>query len=229
MNGPVALVVDEDNATRAQLTSALVRFGVRVLEAADSAAASAQLRRGSVRLLFVDLQLPERGAERLIALARSHSPEYSLVVMTRRPSLESAVEAVRMGACDYLVKPLTADKIQTACNRALASRVGTSQFGDSAPVALGFVAQPQFAGASIPGSESSDVDPGQRRFDAAVPAEMTVNVPLVGDFRKISQCLVREALVKFRGNKAAAARALGMHRKTLYRLLQSEPGGAEEA
>jgi DNA-binding NtrC family response regulator len=229
MNGPVALVVDEDNAARTLLSSALVQFGLRVLEAAGSAAASAPLLRGSVRLLFVDLQLPDHGAERLIALARSYCPECSLVVMTQRPSLESAVEAVRMGACDYLVKPLTSDKIQTACNRALVARIGAPHSTDPASAGLDLVAQPQLAGVSTPGDELSSEGHGRRRFDPAVPAEMTVNVPLVGDFRKISQCLVREALVKFRGNKAAAARALGMHRKTLYRLLQAEPGTSDEA
>jgi DNA-binding NtrC family response regulator len=229
MNGPVALVVDEDNATRTVLSGALGRMGIRSIEAADSAAASVQLRRGSVRLLFVDLQLPERGAERLIALARSNCTEFSLVVMTRRPSLESAVEAVRMGACDYLVKPLTGDKIQTACKRAMATRVDVMQQDELSPATLEFGSHAPLAGMAIQEDESTAAAHGRRRFDAAVPAEMTVNVPLVGDFRKISQCLVREALVKFRGNKAAAARALGMHRKTLYRLLQAEPDDSEEA
>jgi DNA-binding NtrC family response regulator len=227
MNGPVALIADEDNAARALLSSALVRLGVRVLEAADSAAASAQLRRGSVRVLFVDLQLPHRGAERLIALARSYSTEYSLVVMTRRPSLESAVEAVRVGACDYLVKPLTSDKIETACKRALAGRFGAPQ--SAGPGALDLVSQPRLASVATPAGESSSAEQDRRRFDPALPAEMTVTVPLVGDFRKISQCVAREALVKFQGNKTAAARALGMHRKTLYRLLQADRGESHEA
>ena len=80
------------------VATSLERFSVRVVEAADTAAAVAELRREAVRLLFVDLQLPDRGAEQLIALARMRCPEYSLVVMTRRPSLESAVEAVRTAA-----------------------------------------------------------------------------------------------------------------------------------
>jgi len=228
MNGPVALVVDEENASRALLTSALVAFGVNVIEAGDIDAALAELRRSPVRLLFVDLQLPDGSAERLIDLARSYSPEYSLVVMTRRPSLKSAVEAVRMGACDYLVKPLTSDKIETACTRALAGRTVTPQSADSVPEALDLGVQPELSDVLIPRSESSNVGYGRRRFDAASPAEMTVNVPLVGDFRKITQCLVREALAKFRGNKAAAARALGMHRKTLYRLLREGATNTDE-
>jgi two-component system response regulator HydG len=46
-----------------------------------------------------------------------------------------------------------------------------------------------------------------------------ISVPLVGDLRTIERCVVREVVRRLGGNKAAAARALGMHRRTLYRVL----------
>jgi len=55
---------------------------------------------------------------------------------------------------------------------------------------------------------------------AAVPSCDMVSVPLVGDLRTIEQCVIREVVRRCSGNKAAAARALGMHRRTLYRVLQ---------
>jgi DNA-binding NtrC family response regulator len=228
MNEPVGLVADEDQATRTIVANALNRFGLVVLEAASFAAAETQVNRQPVRLLFLDLQLPETGAERLIALVQSRWPESSLVVMTRHPSIESAVDAVRMGACDYLAKPLSPEEIQTACQRALGLSAEPSD-----PVAstslLELVHPERLAELTFQNAASVEVQYHQQRFDSAVPAEMTVNVPLVGDFRKISQCLVREALVKFHGNKAAAARALGIHRKTLYRLLQADRGNSNSA
>jgi DNA-binding NtrC family response regulator len=53
-----------------------------------------------------------------------------------------------------------------------------------------------------------------------VPDCDMVSVPLVGDLRTIEQCVIREVVRRCSGNKAAAARALGMHRRTLYRVLQ---------
>jgi len=55
---------------------------------------------------------------------------------------------------------------------------------------------------------------------ATVPSCDMVSVPLVGDLRTIEQCVIREVVRRCSGNKAAAARALGMHRRTLYRVLQ---------
>jgi two-component system, response regulator RegA len=214
MNGPVALVVDDDLAQCAKLIRTLTGLGVRVFEATDYDSAATHLRRGPVQMLFVELQLPGRGAERLMALARSTAPHHALVLMTRRPALESAIEAIRMGACDYLPKPLDAETVHRACQRALAGRTGTSPPEAAKP-------------AAAPG-ETPSADPQRRRGGSSQPAEMTVSVPLAGDFRKISQCLVREALARFDGNKAAAARALGMHRKTLYRLLQSAADSARD-
>ncbi len=46
-----------------------------------------------------------------------------------------------------------------------------------------------------------------------------ISVPLVGDLRTIERCVIREVVRRLGGNKAAAARALGMHRRTLYRVL----------
>ncbi len=54
------------------------------------------------------------------------------------------------------------------------------------------------------------------------PAAETVSVPLVGGLKQIEQYLVHEVIRRCRGNKAAAARSLGLHRRTLYRLLKEK-------
>jgi DNA-binding NtrC family response regulator len=56
----------------------------------------------------------------------------------------------------------------------------------------------------------------------------TVSVPLVGGLKQIVQSVIREVIRRCQGNKAAAARLLRLHRRTLYRLLQESPGGKDE-
>jgi len=49
-----------------------------------------------------------------------------------------------------------------------------------------------------------------------------ISVPLLGDLKKIERAVIEAVIERCRGNKAAAARALGLHRRTLYRILQDE-------
>lgn len=59
-----------------------------------------------------------------------------------------------------------------------------------------------------------------------LPAANIVSVPLEGDLKSIERSVIREVLRRHGGNKAAAARALGMHRRTLYRILDNQRGSA---
>ena len=57
-----------------------------------------------------------------------------------------------------------------------------------------------------------------------------ISVPLVGGLKRMERSIIDEVIQRCRGNKAAAARALGMHRRTLYRLLEDDqPGKVEQA
>jgi DNA-binding NtrC family response regulator len=76
-----------------------------------------------------------------------------------------------------------------------------------------------------PTVEETDVDelliPGQRHSDNKM-----LSVPIEGDYKMISQAIIAEAIQLARGNKSAAARSLGLHRKTLYRIMKD--GGHRE-
>jgi DNA-binding NtrC family response regulator len=95
------LVVDDDRFQR-ELVRDVLGERAEVRECADAAAALAALRRGPVDLILSDLSMPGRsGLELLQAVLRDH-PGTDFVLLTANASVASAVEALRMGATDYL-------------------------------------------------------------------------------------------------------------------------------
>ena len=77
------------------------------------------------------------------------------------------------------------------------------------------------AGAEITAAEVAELLP-QRATPVAVE---TITIPYAADLKIIERSIVSEVINRHNGNKAAAARALGLHRKTLYRILEDERNG----
>jgi DNA-binding NtrC family response regulator len=140
----------------------------------------------------------DRDGISLLAELQRLQPDLGLVAMTDRPTLESAVEALRNGACDYLFKPVTPQKVWAAWER-VARRKQIRALPAAASASPALAEQPAGNGPSA-----------------------TVTVPLQGDYKEVERTLVRQVIVRFDGNKTAAAKALGMHRKTLYRVLDRQ-------
>jgi diguanylate cyclase (GGDEF)-like protein len=115
------LVVDDDRFQR-ELVRDVLGERAEVRECADAAAALAALRRGPVDLILSDLSMPGRsGLELLQAVLRDH-PGTDFVLLTANASVASAVEALRMGATDYLEKPVRPEELILALERALGRR-----------------------------------------------------------------------------------------------------------
>ena len=76
--------------------------------------------------------------------------------------------------------------------------------------------------ADYAGAADEDFCPTEGGRQDACPTAETVSVPLVGGLKQIEQRLIHEVIRRCRGNKAAAARSLGLHRRTLYRLLRKD-------
>ncbi len=113
------LVVDDDAAVCWALEQALVSHGYRVQVAADAAAARRAVRRHRPDLVITDVRMPgESGLDLLAALHVEH-PSLPVVVSTAHGTMETAVEAVRRGAFDYLPKPLDLDRTLDLVRRAL--------------------------------------------------------------------------------------------------------------
>ena len=111
------LVIDDEASLRRTLRTALDSRGHRVAEAATAADALAAVRQQRFDLAFLDLRLGrEKGLDLLPELLRA-APGLHVVIVTAYASLDSAIEAMRKGAFDYLPKPFTPDQLRVALDR----------------------------------------------------------------------------------------------------------------
>jgi two-component system, NtrC family, response regulator AlgB len=113
------LVVDDDSTIRKTLSYCLAAEGYRVIAVSNSSDALDEAKRHSFDLAFVDLKLGQENGMDLISLLGSASSWTKVVVITAHASIETAVEAMRRGATDYIAKPFTPDQV-----RMLTKRVG---------------------------------------------------------------------------------------------------------
>jgi NtrC-family two-component system response regulator AlgB len=112
-----ALVIDDDAGVRQSLRLCLEAAGARVLGVATGRAALEALDRGHFDVVFLDLWLgADAGLELLPEILR-RQPDIGVIVVTAYASIESAVNAIRRGAVDYVPKPFTPDQIRLAARR----------------------------------------------------------------------------------------------------------------
>ncbi len=113
------LVADDEKEIQVSCRKILERAGYEVAAAADGASALELLKANRYDVFFVDLKMPGRSGMEILSLARAVDPALMIVMFTAYATLETAVEAVKRGAFDYLAKPFTADQLCLAAERAL--------------------------------------------------------------------------------------------------------------
>jgi DNA-binding NtrC family response regulator len=111
--------VDDEPDVRELLAECFRQRGLEVSLAADGAAAIAMLSRApsQVGLVVTDLQLPGPDGLEVLRVARQLNPSCAVVIVTGYASIHSAVEAVRLGAYDYLTKPFSLGQIEVILRR----------------------------------------------------------------------------------------------------------------
>ena len=101
------LVVDDEEGIRDFIADALETAGHETVQAADGEAALAELRRRGFHLMITDLRMPRLDGMALVRTARVEWPEMEVIVLTAYGTVDGAVEAMKLGALDYLRKPLS--------------------------------------------------------------------------------------------------------------------------
>jgi two-component system, NtrC family, response regulator AlgB len=131
------LVVDDDRSLRRTVRVCLEALACTVDEAPSAAAARDAAERRRHDLVLLDLRLGRDDGLDLLPLLRASTPGADVVVITAFPAVESAVEAMRRGAHDYLVKPFTPLQIQQLAERTAARRRLAAQLADGRRARLG--------------------------------------------------------------------------------------------
>jgi two-component system response regulator RegA len=170
------LVVDDDRLFRERVVAALRTRGFRCFDAADGASACDVADSERPDSVLLDLRMPGVSGLEVIPELRRRLPDATIVVLTGFGSIATAVEALRRGANDYLVKPIDIDRILAA-----------------------------FA---------------TREEDARPHAVKEEDPPSLG---RVEWEHIQRVLAECEGNVSRAARALGMHRRSLQRKLQKFP------
>jgi two-component system, NtrC family, response regulator AtoC len=117
------LVVDDEEGIRSFLAEALEMDGHTVTEASGGAEALKELERRTFDLLVTDLRMPGVDGMTLVRKVRAEQPETEVIVLTAHGSVETAVEALKLGAFDYLQKPIGSPaELRILASRALERR-----------------------------------------------------------------------------------------------------------
>ncbi|MDA8383610.1 MAG: sigma-54 dependent transcriptional regulator [Betaproteobacteria bacterium] len=111
MNSRPILIVEDDHDLREALCDTLALSGYEVAAAGDGAQALEILARMRLGLVVTDVQMAPMDGYALLREIRSHYPYVPVLMMTAYGMIEKAVEAMRAGACDYLVKPFEPDRL----------------------------------------------------------------------------------------------------------------------
>jgi NtrC-family two-component system response regulator AlgB len=125
-----ALIVDDDPGVRQSVRLCLEADGVRVLGVGTSAGALEALDRGRFDVVFLDLWLKDESGLTALPEILRRQPGVSVIVITAYASFETAVEAMKKGAVDYLPKPFTPQQVRGAARRVVAEGVLRRQLSE---------------------------------------------------------------------------------------------------
>jgi len=112
------LIVDDEPLIRKFLVETLQRMGFAVQDVSDGAQALRKIKAETFDLILTDIKMPGLTGMELLRKVREESPESVVVMMTAYATVESAVEAMKMGAFDYIIKPFSPDQIEMVTRKA---------------------------------------------------------------------------------------------------------------
>ncbi|HEJ8623717.1 TPA: sigma-54-dependent response regulator transcription factor ZraR [Klebsiella michiganensis] len=130
------LVVDDDISHCTILQALLRGWGYRVALAYNGVQALEQVRQTVFDLVLCDIRMAEMDGIETLKEIKTWNPSIPVLIMTAYSSVDTAVEALKSGALDYLIKPLDFDKLQQTLSEALAhTRLSESPVAGSPPAA----------------------------------------------------------------------------------------------
>ncbi len=117
------LVVDDEAAMRVALEANFRRQGWRVTTAGGTSEALERFRLAPCPLVVTDMRMPDGDGLRVMQGVRALAPDTAVIFLTAFGNVPEAVNAMREGACDYLVKPISFEQLKQAAARVLSMRM----------------------------------------------------------------------------------------------------------
>jgi DNA-binding NtrC family response regulator len=115
------LVVDDETGVRNAFQDMLVDLGHEVLTASTGEAGLDLVRRDPPQVVITDLSMPGMGGLEAFRQIRAIDPKLPVIIMTGRGTMDTAIEATKLGAFDYQLKPFEPEAMLAAISRALES------------------------------------------------------------------------------------------------------------
>ena len=128
--GSHVLIVDDEKNIRATLTVCLEAIGCTVTGASTSEAALAAVERTAFELAFLDLRLGDQDGMALLPRLLAARPGLAIVVITAYATIDTAVEAIKRGAVDFVPKPFTPAQIRHVVEQITARRAAEARVAD---------------------------------------------------------------------------------------------------
>ena len=122
MSSEKILVVDDEEAIREVISTLLEAQGYRCTIAPNGRLAAEQIERDSHDLVVSDIVMPELDGLKLLARVRERDPDVPVIMVTAMHDISIALQAIRSGAYDYILKPFEKDQLYLSVRRALERR-----------------------------------------------------------------------------------------------------------
>jgi len=116
------LVVDDEEGIRQALNRFLTRLGYRVLQAASGAEALDRQATDLPQAMLSDIRMPNMTGVELVPKALAHDSDLAIIMLTAIDEPRTAIECLKLGAYDYLIKPVDLDELQLSLQSALRQR-----------------------------------------------------------------------------------------------------------
>ena len=113
------LIIDDDESLRRVVEYNLQEEGFRVLMAADGMSGFQTFQAHPIDVVLSDVRMPEMDGLELLARIKAMQPELPVIMLTAHGTINSAVEAMKLGAFDYLTKPFNREQLKAAVRKAL--------------------------------------------------------------------------------------------------------------
>ncbi len=122
MNNYSILIVDDEDAQRSILKGYLEKKGYKIYSASSGTEGIKAVRNNLVDIVLSDFKMPDKTGLEVLEEVKKINPEISFVILTAYGTIENAVKAMRLGAFDYISKPVDLDELDLMIERIIENK-----------------------------------------------------------------------------------------------------------